>query len=243
LLVLTTHVPLGIEVIRKGIIFVDLAIAQIAGAGVIFASIMGWDEYAWALQLSAVSAAVLGGVLFTWTEKRWSQYQEPLIGIFFVLAATGSVLLLTGDPHASDELKDILVGQILWVEYSQLLPVTCVYLLLLVLWRPVINLLGRAGFYLIFALSITLSVQIVGIYLVFASLIIPALSTVKWHGNLRYMIAFLIGSVSYVGGLCLSMVTDMPSAPLIVWCLAVFGFVAALIPKGLTHGRQQITPP
>ena len=64
------------------IVVLDLAIAQIAGAGVAFASIMGWD---WALQLSAVVAAMLGGALFTWTEKKWSAYQEPLIGVFFML--------------------------------------------------------------------------------------------------------------------------------------------------------------
>ncbi len=233
LLVLTTHIPLGIEVIKRGIIFIDLAIAQIAGMGVVFASVMGWDHQSGALQLSAVVAAVAGALLLTWTEKKWSDYQEPLIGIFFILAATGSVLLLTGDPHASEELKDILVGQILWVEYKQLLYVAVVYAMIILLWRSIMQRFGRAGFYLIFALSITISVQLVGIYLVFASLIIPALATLKWSGKRRLATAYFLGVAAYTMGLVISMPLDLPSAPLIVWCLALFGLVFALIPKQL----------
>ena len=94
LLVLSTHVPLGQEVLKRGIIFIDLAIAQIAGLGVLAAGVLGWEEHMWAVQVSAVSAALLASAVLSWTEKRWPKSQEPLIGILFVLAATGSILLL-----------------------------------------------------------------------------------------------------------------------------------------------------
>ena len=123
LLVLSTHVPLGQEVLKRGIIFIDLAIAQIAGLGVLFAGVIGWEDNVWLVQASAVSSALLASVVLHWTEKRWPQSQEPLIGILFVLAATGSILLLAENPHGAEHLKDLLVGQILWVTWDMLIPV------------------------------------------------------------------------------------------------------------------------
>src|SRR5210317_1100177 len=94
LLVLSTHVPLGQEVLKRGIIFIDLAIAQVAGLGVLAAGVLGWEGNSWAVQLSAVAAALIAAAGLNWTEKRWPNSQEALIGILFVLAATGSILLL-----------------------------------------------------------------------------------------------------------------------------------------------------
>src|SRR6187402_684796 len=80
LVVLSTHVPLGQQVLSRGIIFLDLAIAQIAGLGGILAQDLGVHGYGWGVQLSAAVAALGGAVLLTWTDKRWPEYQEPLIG-------------------------------------------------------------------------------------------------------------------------------------------------------------------
>jgi len=114
LLILSTHVPLGQEVLKRGIIFIDLAIAQVAGLGVIAAHGMNWDPSGLEVQLVAVSAALVAALGLNWSEKRWPRIQEPLIGILFILAATGGILLLAGNPHGSEHLKELLVGQILW---------------------------------------------------------------------------------------------------------------------------------
>jgi zinc/manganese transport system permease protein len=114
LIILSTHVPLGHEVLKRGIIFIDLALAQIAGLGVIAAHSMDWEQDGFEVQIAAVSAALLAAVGLNWTEKRWPKKQEPLIGILFILAATGGILLLAGNPHGSEHLKELLVGQILW---------------------------------------------------------------------------------------------------------------------------------
>jgi zinc/manganese transport system permease protein len=114
LIILSTHVPLGHEVLKRGIIFIDLALAQIAGLGVIAAHSMDWERDGFEVQIAAVSAALLAAVGLNWTEKRWPKKQEPLIGILFILAATGGILLLAGNPHGSEHLKELLVGQILW---------------------------------------------------------------------------------------------------------------------------------
>src|SRR5580698_4753886 len=83
LLVLATHVALGVQVLDKGIVFIDLAIAQIAGLGVIGADALGLPEGGVAVQAAAVTAALAGALLLTWTERRWAESQEALIGVMF----------------------------------------------------------------------------------------------------------------------------------------------------------------
>ena len=177
LLVTATHVPLGIQVLRRGIVFIDIAIAQIAGVGVIAADFLSLQAGGYAVQISALSAALTGALFMTWTERRWPDIQEGIIGTVFVLAASLQVLLLAGNVHAGEYLKDLLVGQILWVNYPQLGTVAALTAVVLVAWFGVgAPRLGRMGFYLLFGLSVTASVQVVGVYLVFSTLIIPALA-------------------------------------------------------------------
>jgi zinc/manganese transport system permease protein len=229
LLVLATHVPLGMQVLRRGIVFIDLAIAQIAGCGVLAASLFGWDPQGAAGQSAALAAALGGALLLTWTEKRWPEVQEALIGTLFVLAATGATLLLAGNPHGGEHLKDLLVGQILWVSKAQLGAVAAVTAFVLVLWFRFAPRLGRAGFYLLFALSVTASVQLVGVYLVFASLIVPALA-VRRRTRARLALAYGIGALGYVAGLLLSVVWDLPAGPVIAWSLAALALPAVVWP-------------
>jgi zinc/manganese transport system permease protein len=111
LLVLATHVPLGAQVLQRGIVFIDLAIAQIAGVGVIAADAMGFEPQGWAVQAAALSAALLGALALTWTERRWPDIQEALIGVLFVLASCAGLLLLAGNPHGGEHLKDCWWGR------------------------------------------------------------------------------------------------------------------------------------
>ena len=232
LLVLATHVPMGREVLRRGIIFIDLAIAQVAGLGVIFADNLHLDGAGWEVQAAAVTAALLGATLLTWTERRFPDVQEALIGVLFVLAATGGILLLANNPHGGEQLKDLLVGQILWVSVASLWPVALLYAVVLGIWYGLGPRLGRVGFYLLFAVTVTASVQLVGVYLVFASLIVPALATRQLSGRVGLAAALAVGAAGYASGLLLSAVFDMPSGALIVWTLAACGIGAALITRG-----------
>lgn len=228
LLVLATHVPLGTQVLDRGIVFIDLAIAQIAGLGVIGADALGLPEGGVAVQMAAVSAALLGALLLTWTERRAPQQQEALIGVMFILAACAGILLLSGNPHGGEHLKDLLVGQVLWVNWTQLLWLAGVSaLLLFALWRGWVQRLGRFGFYAAFALAVTASVQLVGVYLVFSSLIIPALGTRRQQGRRRHLTAYAIGALGYASGLTLSALFDLPSGAVIVWTLAACALAAA----------------
>ena len=242
LIVLSTHVPLGRQVLARGIIFIDLAIAQIAALGVIAAGFFGIDEHGFGVQLAAATAALLGAGLLAWTDRRWPHYQEPLIGTLFVLAATGGLLLLANNPQGGEHLKDLLVGQILWVSFEQLWPAAILSVLLLAFmaWRR--GRLMGLWFYALFALAITTSVQLVGVYLVFASLIVPALATAGMQGRARLVVAYGVGVFGYGAGLVLSALLDLPSGALIVWTLAAGALLAQLLPAVRRSHPAQSAP-
>ena len=220
LLVTATHVPLGIQVLGRGIVFIDLAIAQVAGLGVIFADSLGFEPQGWAVQAAALTAALAGALLLTWTERRWPEVQEAVIGTTFILAASGALLLLAANPHGGEHLKELLVGQILWVSWPRLLPVALVYALILALWFGMRERIGRIGFYLLFAATVTVSVQLVGLYLVFTTLIVPALATHQLR-RARLAICYALSACGYAVGLLASAVFDLPSGAVIVWAMAL----------------------
>jgi len=221
LLVTATHVPLGTQVLARGIVFIDLAIAQIAGCGVLLADRVGFEPEGVAVQVAAIAAALAGALLLTWTERNWPEVQEATIGVVFVLAATGSILLLASNVHGSEHLRDLLVGQILWVQPARLGWAAAAYAVVLALWFTARERLGRTGFYVLFALTVTVSVQLVGLYLVFATLIVPPLGTRRMIRH-RLAAAWAIGLAGYAAGLVLSTMLDLPTGPVIVWTLAAF---------------------
>lgn len=231
LLVLSTHVPLGTEVLRRGIIFIDLAIAQVAGLGVIAADMMGWEAQGVMVQVAAVTAALLAALILNFTDKHWPQIQEALIGVSFILAATGGILLLANNPHGGEHLKELLVGQVLWVTYAQLWPVAIISAVVLAGWFMLDLRKWPFGFYALFALAVTQSVQLVGVYLVFASLIIPALATRRIRpGWLRLACGWAVGLLASLGGLLLSLRLDLPAGAVIVWSLGVVAIAFAWLP-------------
>jgi zinc/manganese transport system permease protein len=233
LLVTATHVPLGTQVLARGIVFIDLAIAQIAGCGVLFANQLGFEAEGAAVQVAALAAALGGALLLTWTERVFADVQEAVIGVVFVLAATGSVLLLASNVHGGEHLRDLLVGQILWAQLSRLLWVAVVYAGILALWFGLGDRLGRAGFYVLFAVAVTLSVQLVGLYLVFATLIVPPLATRRMKQR-RLPAAWALCTAGYAGGLVLSTTADLPSGPMIVWALVALAIVVELLGRRTT---------
>ncbi len=219
LLVTATHVPLGTQVLDRGIVFIDLAIAQIAGLGVVFATFIGLEPQGWAVQLCALTAALTGALGLTWTDKRWPDVQEAMIGVTFILAASGALLLLAKNPHGGEHLRELLVGQILWVSPGTLPLVAIVYAALLAFVVKRGAKAGHAAFYVSFAIAVTISVQLVGLYLVFTTLIVPALATRRLQ-RYRLSAAYALSAAGYVLGLVASAATDLPSGPAIVWVMA-----------------------
>lgn len=229
ILVLSTHVVLGQQVLKRGIIFIDLAIAQVAALGAIVGHLNHDIE---AIPFSNVWMpalfAMAGAGFIAWLSKRMADELEAIIGCFYVLAAVAAMLLLSNDPHGAEMLKQLMSGQILWVSWNQLILPACIYLavLLALVYRPA--LLNGRGFYLIFAVVITLSVELVGVYLVFSSLILPALAVNHFSGRFKLAWAYIVGLVGYVAGLLLSASLDLPSGAAIVATLAVTAIVFRL---------------
>lgn len=226
LLVTATHVPLGMQVLARGIVFIDLAVAQVAGLGVILAHSLGWEPTGAPVQVAALAAALACAMFLTWTERRWPEVQEAIIGVVFVLGSSAAILLLAHDPHGGENLKELLVGQILWVTGRQLLIVAVAYAVVLALWFGLRERMGRIGFYALFGCVVTVSVQLVGLYLVFATLVVPALSTFYTSGR-RHPKAYAVGVLGYASGLLGSLWLDLPSGSMIVCTIAAAGALVA----------------
>jgi zinc/manganese transport system permease protein len=191
---------------------------------VLLADRLGFEAEGIAVQIAAVTAALGGALLLTWTEKIWPDVQEAVIGVAFVLGATGGILLLASNPHGSEHLRDLLVGQILWAQPARLAWAAAVYALILVLWFRWGERLGRIGFYTLFAVAVTVSVQLVGLYLVFATLIVPPLATRRMQRH-RLTASWAIGAIAYAAGLAISTALDLPSGPVIVWTLVTVALI------------------
>ncbi len=230
LVVLLTHIPLGREVIKRGVIFIDLAIAQIAGLGVIIAIQFGGEIHGLKVQFAAVVSALLGAWIIYYFEKKADKYLhlEAVIGVCFILAASASILLLAHNPHGGKHLQELLVGQILWVGWGQIIEAGVLSIAIILIWYNYRDRIGRVGFYVVFAIAITLSVQLIGVYLVFASLIIPALATAKLEIRQAMIVAAIIGVLGYFFGLIASALFDLPSGTVIVWSLAVVALFTSL---------------
>jgi zinc/manganese transport system permease protein len=182
---------------------------------------------------------LLGAALLAGCERRWPQIQEALIGSTFVVAASLAVLLLAGDPHGGEHLAELLTGQILWATPEQALRIGALYgaLLALMAWRG--ERLGGLGFYLVFALAITASVQLVGVYLVFASLILPALAVRGLPARRALPVGWAMGALAYAAGLLASAAFDWPAGPAIVIALAATALLAGrLLPVAATTRQR-----
>lgn len=229
LLVTATHAPLGIQVLARGIVFIDLAVAQIAGLGVVLAQWLGYEPHGLAVQAWALGAALAGALVLGWTERRWPQVQEAIIGVAFIAAANAAILLLAAQPRGAEHLQELLAGQILWVSPAALPWAALASAAILGIWFGLGSRLGRTGFYLVFACAVTLSVQLVGLYLVFATLIVPALATHRLARG-RLAACYALGAAGYASGLGLSLAADLPAGPLVVCALAALGAAVFLAP-------------
>lgn len=229
LIVVSTHVLLGRRVLERGIIFIDLTIAQVAALGVILAGLIPGDAHdgGWPAQIAAGGAALSAAALLAWTEHRFRKLQEALIGSLYVLSACVAMLALAHNPHGAEHLQELLAGQILWVGMAQLWPIAALSAAVLLAWR----LWARdrpAAFYFLFAITVTASVQLVGVYLVFATLILPAIATSGLQGEGRGLaLGYAIGGGAYALGLWLSVPLDLPAGPLIVCVLAGLALLTA----------------
>ncbi len=243
------HAWLGLQVLSRGVIFVDLALAQVAALGAAIAMVMGYELHSPAALVASLIAALVCALLLSWTNTQGETVpQEAIIGVIYVVSAAASILVLDRTPHGAELLKTVLVGQILWVDWEDVLRLVILYaivgalhwgfrgpLLALSAPEPAKTCPGTRAwdflFYASFGVVITASVPIAGVLLVFTFLIVPAVCAVLVTASLRsqLLLAWLVGSVMSAVGCLLSYLLDSPTGATIVCtygaALATLGLV------------------
>ncbi|MDA0901941.1 MAG: metal ABC transporter permease [Proteobacteria bacterium] len=216
------HGALGIKVLQKGIIFIDLAIAQIAAFGFVLADLIFHKSHLTS-QLIALLATIIAALFFYYIEKKSPKQQEAIIGSAFVLFGSLTMLMLANAVHGAEEIKDLMSGQILFVTWEDIWLHLPIYIAVIAIWLLKPKLQNGLTFYVLFAIAVTQSVELVGVYVVFASLILPALAALKYKNQL--LAAWCCGILSIFLGIFLSFILALPAGGLIVVCYVV---IAAL---------------
>ena len=228
---LLANVILGRQVLKRGVIFIDLAMAQVAALGVLLVELNTvHSEVGVGIKLLASWCLTLpAAVLLRWLESRVSQYLEALIGVLYVLAACTAVILVSHNPHGKEMISALLNGRLLWSVPSDIFPVFLVAAVLACIqyWRPC--WLSNRSFYLLFALAIPPLVMSLGVYLEFACLIIPALAVAMCGHRFMWLSAVSIGVVGGVGGFYASLLFDYPVGPCVVLSMALVGLIYKLV--------------
>lgn len=235
-LLILIHTYFGVHIIERGIIFVDLALAQFIGIGLAFAFVFGEDKGA----LFSLIFAVLGSAVLALAKKVSRHVNvEAFIGVLYIFSFSAGVLVLDHSPHGAEEFKAIMNGNIIWVTPRALLSTALVYgavgLLHFVFRRQFLALTseGRGSlfmeflFFASFAAVLVKSVQMAGILQVFSFLVAPALiGRLFFQNRLKVLITgWLVGTLVCVGGIALSYKMDLPTAPAIVVGLAGTFFI------------------
>jgi zinc/manganese transport system permease protein len=255
-------VYLGLHVVQRGIIFIDIAMAQMASLGICLAVLLHLDLESWTTFGIALGFTLAGAAVFSVTGKRTSQIpQEAIIGISYVVAAAAAVLLLSRAAEGDEEIKNMLVGNILLVTprevWERFALFAAVGILHFVLRKNFLLVsLDRDGayqkglrvrwwdflFYAVFGLVVTSFVRIAGVLLVFSYLIVPAVCGITLAhriGN-RLLIGWIIALIGGIAGLFLSFWWDLPSGAAIV---CTFGAVLIIISIcGLLRARSRRAP-
>ena len=250
-------VYMGLHIVRREIIFVDLALAQVAALGICMAILLGHDAHDW--QTTAWSAAFtfVGAGVLTLTRPSGKRVpQEALIGIVYVVAAAASFLLLSRSPEGNEELRRTLVGEVLLVSPGEVIRTFALFVAVGVIhfvFRRQFWLLsyapeqGRAQglrlwfldflFYLLFGVGVTSLVRMGGVLLVFSYLIIPAVCANLFAASLRthLIVGWIVATLASVAGLYASYRLDLPTGAAVVCSLGL-----ALLLAGLGRGLTSI---
>ena len=242
---------LGIHVIKREIIFVDLALAQIAALGSLIAFLFGIPLHTQASYWFAMALTAIAAAIFTLTRTRESRVpQEAIIGLVYAFAAGTAIILIDKAPHGAQHIKDILTGSILWVQWRTVALVASVYTavgLFHFLFRRRFLLISEDAdaahgqginvrlwdflFYLTFGFVITVSVDSAGVLLVFVFLVAPAVMAVLVTNRVLYQLLFgwILGLIVTVVGLTVSLVGDLSSGPLVIGAYAVALIIVSAI--------------
>jgi zinc/manganese transport system permease protein len=256
LVILAINAYFGLHIIRRGVIFVDLAFAQIAALGSTVAFLLGAEPSSVQTYIFAFGFTVLGALLFSLTRVEEGHVsQEAYIGISYVVASAAVILLSSFTPEGAEHIKETLTGSLIWVTWPTVVKITGVYALIALFhWivrhrmiavtfapQTVRNVkLWDFIFYITFGMAITFSVNLAGVLLIFSTLVIPAVIAFLYTSRLgpALLLAWLSGAVAIVGGVAVSFAWDITTGPLLVVSFGVVLIIAILLKPIL---RRRVT--
>jgi zinc/manganese transport system permease protein len=247
LAIASIHVYLGLHVVEREVIFVDLSLAQMAVLGASVASLMGGEPGQSLTYALAIGFTVVGAAVFSMTRSEHGRVpQEAIIGIVYAVAAAASVLILNNAPHGAEHIRDILVGQLLAIQMHDVARLAILYVVLgglHVLWRKRFLIISHdpvaakaAGlnvkawdflFYLTFGLTVTASVELAGVLVVFSFLIVPSVIALLFadHVGTRLAIGWTVAALASALGMLTSIWLSAPPGAAVV---CVFGALIVL---------------
>jgi zinc/manganese transport system permease protein len=247
LVILSIHAYLGLHVIAREVIFVDLAFAQIAALGTTVALLVGLEVGSTPSLLFALAFTLLGSLFFSFTRMEKSIVpQEAIIGISYVVASAAVILLASMTAEGAEHLQETLTGALIWVDWATIMEMVVVYAIIgaihFALRRSFLSVTfhpERMGsvrlwdffFYLTFGIVIAFSVEVAGVLMVFSALVIPAAVAFLFTNRFRtaLFIAWGAGTVAIVGGIGASFYWDLATGPLLVCTFGLVLLLAALV--------------
>jgi zinc/manganese transport system permease protein len=243
------HAYFGIQVLVRKVIFVDLALAQIAALGATVAFMLGHPAQSPATYGYSLAFTLLAAVLLALTRSWGTRVpQEALIGVIYVVAAAAAILLIDRAPQGAEHLKQILTGNILTSGLDEVAVIVPLYAAVGLLHWPLRHRLSGAGsllwefvFYASFGVVVTSSVAIAGVLLVFSFLIIPAAIGVMFASSLRRQLAigWIVGTLTSAAGLAASFAFDLPTGAAMVCAFGGALAMAGLLYPLLRGDRQR----
>jgi zinc/manganese transport system permease protein len=247
LVILSIHAYLGLHVLAREVIFVDLAFAQIAAMGTTLAFLMGIEAGTAASLLFALSFTLVGALIFSFTRLEDSPVpQEAIIGITYVVASAAVLLMASLSAEGAEHVHETLTGTLIWVDWKTILWLVAAYALIgAIHWLFRRQLLAvsfapeKASrlylwdfvFYLTFGIVISFSVSVAGVLMVFSLLVIPGVIAFLFTNrfSVALVVAWLVGAVTILSGTAISFVWDLTTGPLLVCAFGVSLIVAGLI--------------
>ena len=237
------HAYLGLHVIKREVIFVDLALAQIAAFGATVGFLFGWGLHSTQSYFCSLAFTLVGAAIFAMTRLRKPIVpQEALIGIVYAVSAAASIIVLSRAAEGGEELKSLMVGHLLFIGQNELLKIFVLYAVIgAVHWKYRKQLLLISSdperafaegynvrlwdflFYGTFGVIVTSSTEVAGVLLVFSFLIVPAVCGAILSDSVgkRLLIGWLCGVITSVGGLIVSYFFDFPTGATVVCAFAV----------------------
>ena len=261
------HCYLGLHVVTRGVIFVDLSLAQIAAFGSVLALLFGYELASPQAYVVSLLFTFIGAGIFAVSRLREKVIpQEAIIGIVYAVFSAGAILVLDRAPHGHEALQTMLVGSILYVNWHDVIKLFVVYAAIGVfhyIFRQKFLLISRNVaeakrqgirvmlwdllFYITFGFVVTSSVKIAGVLLVFSYLVVPATCAMLMaRGTLhRLIIGWSIGFLVSVLGLFFSVKYDLPTGASVVTCFGLALVISAVasyfLPNKESRGRNKIT--